>query len=117
MDASTEKQETKPQNKTVADGFRQLSVNVEQVTSMIAKESTKETFVTQRGGKIIQGALSAMNQEVFNCLINKTARLLQNRETLQSTLLLQKKKEMQQVQAILEKKRQEFSKRMVSLSQ
>jgi hypothetical protein len=31
---------------------------------MIAKEATKETFLTQRGGKIIQGALSAINQEV-----------------------------------------------------
>jgi hypothetical protein len=45
-------------------GKQQLSVNVEQVTSMIAKEDTNETFVTQRGGKIIQGALPANGQEV-----------------------------------------------------
>jgi hypothetical protein len=45
-------------------GKQQLSVNVEQVTSMIAKEDTNETFVTQKGGKIIQGALPANGQEV-----------------------------------------------------
>ncbi|KAJ3326349.1 Coiled-coil domain-containing protein 42 [Boothiomyces sp. JEL0866] len=45
----------------------------------------QETFITQRGGKI---------------------------RTLQSTLLLQKKKEMQQVQQQLEKRRLDFSKRM-----
>nr|KAJ3423112.1 hypothetical protein HK105_003137 [Polyrhizophydium stewartii] len=38
--------------------------------------------------------------------------MLENRRTLQSTLLLQKKREMQAVQAMLEKKRVEFAKRM-----
>jgi predicted ribosome quality control (RQC) complex YloA/Tae2 family protein len=38
--------------------------------------------------------------------------MFENRRTLQSTLLLQKKKEMNAVQAALEKKRLEFAKRM-----
>ncbi|KAJ3269894.1 Coiled-coil domain-containing protein 42 [Terramyces sp. JEL0728] len=65
-------------------------------TSVIPQK--KETFITQRGGKIIQGIAEES--------------LLQNRRTLQSTLLLQKKKEMQQVQQQLEKRRLDFSKRM-----
>ncbi|KAJ3257204.1 Coiled-coil domain-containing protein 42 [Boothiomyces macroporosus] len=58
----------------------------------------KETFLTQRGGKIIQGIAEVTPQD--------------NRRTLQSTLLLQKKKEMQQVQQQLEKRRLDFAKRM-----
>lgn len=38
--------------------------------------------------------------------------MFESRRALQSTLLLQKKKEMQAVQAQLEKKRAEFAKRM-----
>ncbi|KAH6574844.1 hypothetical protein BASA60_005315 [Batrachochytrium salamandrivorans] len=63
-----------------------------------------EIFVTQRGGKIIQGPISGNE--------NKSATVIETRRTLQSTLLLQKKREMQTVQTLLEKKRAEFEKRM-----
>ncbi|KAH9268172.1 hypothetical protein BASA84_000367 [Batrachochytrium salamandrivorans] len=63
-----------------------------------------EIFVTQRGGKIIQGPISG--NEI------KSATVIETRRTLQSTLLLQKKREMQTVQTLLEKKRAEFEKRM-----
>ena len=45
-------------------------------------------------------------------MTQESNRLLENRRTLQSTLLLQKKKEMELVQEQLEKKRLEFTKRM-----
>ncbi|KAJ3125347.1 hypothetical protein HK098_000354 [Nowakowskiella sp. JEL0407] len=61
-----------------------------------------ETFVTQRGGKIIQVPV------IHNESISK----FETRKTLQSTLLLHKKKEMEQIQSLLEKKRTEFAKRM-----
>ncbi|KAI9343424.1 hypothetical protein DFJ73DRAFT_841517 [Zopfochytrium polystomum] len=71
----------------------------------------EDTFVTQRGGKLIQGT------GLYVPLLPETASgtlsaLFQNRMTLQSTLLLQRKKEMHQVQVLLEKKRLEFAKRM-----
>ncbi|KAJ8331211.1 hypothetical protein O5D80_000773 [Batrachochytrium dendrobatidis] len=43
---------------------------------------------------------------------NEASTMLENRQTLQSTLLLQKKREMHAIQTLLEKKRVEFSKRM-----
>ncbi|KAI8909721.1 hypothetical protein EDD86DRAFT_247071 [Gorgonomyces haynaldii] len=58
---------------------------------MLSKED--ETFVTQRGGKMYLKLIL-------------TNRLLDDRRTLQSTLLLQKKKEMEHVQTLLEQKRQ-----------
>ncbi|KAI8922618.1 hypothetical protein BC831DRAFT_474976 [Entophlyctis helioformis] len=79
-----------------------LSVVVEGAANVANRDN--ETFVTQRGGKIIQGAINANP--------NDSSTMFENRRTLQSTLLLQKKKEMQAVQAQLEKKRVEFAKRM-----
>ncbi|KAJ3156359.1 hypothetical protein HDU89_004141 [Geranomyces variabilis] len=69
-------------------------------------DGNEETFVTQRAGKIIQ-------QPQLPTLQNERApSMFESRRTLQSTLLLQKKKEMQAVQAELEKRRLEFAKRM-----
>ncbi|KAJ3151414.1 hypothetical protein HDU86_006114 [Geranomyces michiganensis] len=69
-------------------------------------DGNEETFVTQRAGKIIQQPqLPALQNE-------RTQSMFESRRTLQSTLLLQKKKEMQAVQAELEKRRLEFAKRM-----
>ncbi|KAI9331078.1 hypothetical protein BDR26DRAFT_938572 [Obelidium mucronatum] len=74
------------------------------------KDNINDTFVTQRAGKIVQGTplyvpLVTQNEK-------QSPSIFENRHTLQSTLLLQKKKEMNLVQANLEKKRAEFSKRM-----
>ncbi|KND05092.1 uncharacterized protein SPPG_00766 [Spizellomyces punctatus DAOM BR117] len=73
---------------------------VEHVTEVEKKEG--ETFVTQRGGKIIQPIIPN----------DRPATHFATRHTLQSTLLLQKKKEMQSVQSQLEKKRLDFARRM-----
>ncbi|KAJ3056004.1 hypothetical protein HK097_008493 [Rhizophlyctis rosea] len=75
---------------------------VEPVSAVGARDG--ETFVTQRGGKIIQGIPVLQNE--------RPPSMFESRRTLQSTLLLRKKKEMQAVQALLEKKRAEFAKRM-----
>ncbi|KAK5667630.1 hypothetical protein QVD99_005746 [Batrachochytrium dendrobatidis] len=79
-----------------------LEVVVEGATHVVHREN--ETFVTQRGGKIIQGVMTGHK--------NEASTMLENRQTLQSTLLLQKKREMHAIQTLLEKKRVEFSKRM-----
>ncbi|KAJ2998536.1 hypothetical protein HDV02_004440 [Globomyces sp. JEL0801] len=83
------------------DKSRVVNATVEKTTNIQEKP---ETFITQKGGKIIQGIVetSGIQQD----------QMLQNRRTLQSTLLLQKKREMQAVQQMLEKRRIEFAKRM-----
>ncbi|KAG4099096.1 hypothetical protein H8356DRAFT_1290790 [Neocallimastix lanati (nom. inval.)] len=65
------------------------------------KNNKNDTFITQRGGKIYQS-------DVFT----KNILSLQGRQSLQSTLLLQKKNEMNIVQKELDEKRIEFAKRM-----
>ncbi|KAI9203218.1 uncharacterized protein BJ171DRAFT_511159 [Polychytrium aggregatum] len=67
-------------------------------------QRSEETFVTQRAGKIINIPVIPSDAQPSS--------LFENRRALQSTLLLNKKREMQQVQAMLEKKREEFAKRM-----
>ncbi|KAJ3017343.1 hypothetical protein HKX48_003589 [Thoreauomyces humboldtii] len=69
-------------------------------------EGADETFVTQRAGKIIQ------NPQLPTLQNERVPSMFESRRTLQSTLLLQKKKEMQAVQSELEKRRLEFAKRM-----
>ncbi|KAI9104799.1 hypothetical protein DFS34DRAFT_213884 [Phlyctochytrium arcticum] len=73
---------------------------VERTTDVGDKD---ETFVTQKAGKIIQTPVLPSEQPETH---------FRARHTLQSTLLLQKKREMQTVQAQLDKKRLEFAKRM-----
>ncbi|ORY46546.1 hypothetical protein BCR33DRAFT_810483 [Rhizoclosmatium globosum] len=80
------------------------SQNVEEI-----KDANNETFVTQRGGKIVQGTplyvpLVTQNEK-------QAPSIFDNRHTLQSTLSSRRRK-MNLVQANLEKKRAEFSKRM-----
>ncbi|KAL7746545.1 hypothetical protein RI367_008072 [Sorochytrium milnesiophthora] len=65
----------------------------------------QDVFVTQRGGKITE--LSTIQDD-----LQLSHKLTQSTGTLQSTVLLRKRKELQQVQLQLEKKRQEFKKRM-----
>eukprot|EP00833_Pecoramyces_ruminatium_P003161 jgi/Orpsp1_1/1177193/evm.model.c7180000060521.1 len=65
------------------------------------KNNKNDTFITQRGGKIYQSDIFTKN------ILN-----LQGRQSLQSTLLLQKKNEMSIVQKELDEKRIEFAKRM-----
>ncbi|KAJ1553314.1 hypothetical protein HK096_008338 [Nowakowskiella sp. JEL0078] len=72
---------------------------VENTTAVAQKEG--ETFLTQRAGKLSVPVIQ-----------NESISMFESRKTLQSTLLLQKKKEMQQVQSLLENKRSEFAKRM-----
>ncbi|KAI8615429.1 hypothetical protein BC830DRAFT_298727 [Chytriomyces sp. MP71] len=84
-----------------------LHSHVETTADLQNKDN--ETFLTQKGGKIINGTplyVPVGGNEKHGPSI------FDNRHTLQSTLLLQKKKEMQQVQLNLERKRAEFSKRM-----
>ncbi|KAJ3232134.1 hypothetical protein HDU81_003282 [Chytriomyces hyalinus] len=84
-----------------------MAPNHVEVTSDIQNKAT-ETFLTQKAGKILQGTplyIPLVSQ-------NEGSSIFDNRHTLQSTLLLQKKKEMNLVQANLERKRAEFSKRM-----
>ncbi|KAJ3415382.1 hypothetical protein HDV05_005119 [Chytridiales sp. JEL 0842] len=77
------------------------------VDSDAVKNKDGETFLTQRAGKILQNGF-------YVPLVQgeQTPSMFENRRTLQSTLLLQKKKEMHAIQAALEKKRLEFAKRM-----
>jgi len=65
------------------------------------KHNKNDTFITQRGGKIYQ-------TDIFT----KNILSLQGRQSLQSTVLLQKKNEMSIVQKELDEKRIEFAKRM-----
>jgi len=65
------------------------------------KNNKDDTFITQRGGKIYQS-------DIFT----KNILSLQGRQSLQSTLLLQKKNEMCIIQKELDEKRMEFAKRM-----
>ncbi|KAJ3061895.1 hypothetical protein HDU98_002218 [Podochytrium sp. JEL0797] len=88
---------------------RATSVSQSHVEMSADVKDNHDTFLTQRGGKIVQGTplyvpLVSQNE--------KSSSIFDNRQTLQSTLLLQKKKEMNQVQSNLENKRAEFSKRM-----
>ncbi|KAI9009606.1 hypothetical protein BC832DRAFT_551910 [Gaertneriomyces semiglobifer] len=80
-----------------------LNVVVEPTAALESKDG--ETFLTQRGGKIIQQPVPVLPNDHGQSL-------LQARNTLQSTLLLQKKKEMQAIQDQLDKRRAEFAKRM-----
>ncbi|KAJ3210572.1 hypothetical protein HDU82_007841 [Entophlyctis luteolus] len=73
-----------------------------------------ETFVTQRAGKIVQESplyVPVVTDSDVSESLNQRS-VFDTRNMLQSTLLLQKKKEMNNVQINLEKKRAEFSKRM-----
>ncbi|KAJ3223482.1 hypothetical protein HK099_001065 [Clydaea vesicula] len=81
-------------------------IAVEQLSKI--NQNNNDTFVTQRGGKIINDGTRKLGTMLFKT----NEALFENNRTLQSTLLLQKKKEMHQVQQLLEKKRIEFAKRM-----
>ncbi|KAJ3010705.1 UNVERIFIED_CONTAM: hypothetical protein HDU68_002013 [Siphonaria sp. JEL0065] len=96
--------------KGLGSGPSEASVAQSHVEMSSDVKDNGDTFVTQRGGKIVQGTplyvpLMTQNEK-------QSPSIFENRHTLQSTLLLQKKKEMNLVQANLEKKRAEFSKRM-----
>ncbi|KAI8809112.1 hypothetical protein BJ742DRAFT_250655 [Cladochytrium replicatum] len=80
----------------------QSTANFRVTVETTAAGPAPETFITQRAGKLIQVPVAK----------NESSSMFENKRTLQSTLLLQKKNEMQEVQALLEKKRLEFSKRM-----
>ncbi|TPX31276.1 hypothetical protein SeMB42_g07785 [Synchytrium endobioticum] len=67
-----------------------------------------DTFVTQRAGKLMQ----TTNQICIPVIQTEPGAGLESRSTLQSTLLLQKKREMMDVQTQLDRKRAEFAKRM-----
>lgn len=76
-------------------------------------EEDNDFFITQRGGKITQYADERRLSGIQNEKRTSVFEAAQGpRRTLQSTLLLQKKKEMAQVQQLLELKRIEFGKRM-----
>ncbi|ORX85618.1 hypothetical protein BCR32DRAFT_290602 [Anaeromyces robustus] len=81
-------------------------IHTHEITALVEGTSgihnnRNDTFITQRGGKIYQ-----------NDIFTKNILGLQGRQSLQSTLLLQKKNEMNIVQKELDEKRIEFSKRM-----
>jgi predicted ribosome quality control (RQC) complex YloA/Tae2 family protein len=84
-----------------------ITAVVEGVANIPSNDAT-DTFITQRGGKIIKKPVPGSDVH----LLTQYLKAMQTGRTLQSTLLLQKKKEMQNVQEMLEKKRTEFTKRM-----
>ncbi|KAJ3192556.1 hypothetical protein HK101_006323 [Irineochytrium annulatum] len=83
---------------------------VEPVSSVAARDG--DTFITQRAGKMATFSVNGPGQLYLPIQNEQSPSMFENRRTLQSTLLLQKKREMNQVQANLEKKRVEFAKRM-----
>ncbi|KAI8826081.1 uncharacterized protein EV422DRAFT_563890 [Fimicolochytrium jonesii] len=91
-----------PPVKRSASNAHGVTVVVEPSTEVADND---ETFVTQKGGKIVQNPQVTLQNE-------RMPSMFESRRTLQSTLLLQKKKEMQAVQLELEKRRLEFAKRM-----
>ncbi|TPX38275.1 hypothetical protein SmJEL517_g00286 [Synchytrium microbalum] len=87
-------------------GGRAIPVSIQDTTHVAGRDD--DTFITQRAGKLVQ----TTNQIYIPVIPTEPGAGLESRNTLQATLLLQKKREMMDVQSQLDRKRQEFAKRM-----